>query len=267
VRPYIGIFKTQFKQGIQYRTAAIAGIATQFFFGWVFIAIFSAFYGDQTAVNGFTKAQMTTYIWLQQAFLAFIMLWYRDNSLFEMIRTGHVAYELCRPLNIYAHWYARLFSQRLSSGLLRCVPILLLTALFPFGFGLSLPETPISAMLFVISLLLGLMINTAISMFVYISVFVTLSPAGSLLIFGIVGEFFSGGTLPIPLMPMMLQRVVAFLPFAYTADFPFRVYSGNIGTVEALAGIGIQLLWLVLLPFIGNRLMNGTLKKLVIQGG
>ena len=264
---YITLLKLRLNQGLQYRSAAIAGVATQFFWGIIFIMIFTAFYGDATEVNGFTKAQMITYIWLQQAFLVFIALWLRDNELFELISSGNIAYEMCRPLNIYGFWYVKLLSARLASAILRCFPILLVAFFIPGPYALTPPDSVLSLGLFVLSLVLGLFINVAISMFIYISVFVTLSPTGSLLIFSVLGEFLSGLILPIPLMPTWLRNIVMVLPFRYTGDLPFRIYSGNIASFEALEGILIQLIWITLLLSLGQLLMNKSLKHLTVQGG
>ena len=264
---YVSLLKLRVFQGLQYRTAALAGVATQFFWGAISIMVFLAFYGDTPQINGFTKEHLITYIWLQQSFLVFIVLWLRDSELFELIRTGNIAYELCRPLNIYGYWYTKLLSTRLSGALLRCIPLLLVAFIMPGPYGLSLPASPALALLFVITLLFGVLINVALSMFIYISVFVTLSPIGSLLIFSVTGEFLSGLILPIPLMPEPLRNVVLLLPFRYTGDLPFRIYSGNLTEVEMLWGICIQLFWLLALPLLGNRLMNMALKRLVVQGG
>lgn len=264
---YGALLKLRIFQGLQYRTAALAGVATQFFWGAISIMIFLAFYGDLPSVNGFSKTHLITYIWLQQSFLVFIVLWLRDHELFELIRTGNIAYELCRPLNIYGYWYTKLLSTRLSGALLRCFPLLAVAFIMPSPYGLSLPHSPQHAILFLITLIFGLMINVALSMFIYISVFITLSPMGSLLIFSVIGEFFSGLILPIPLMPEPLRNIVLLLPFRYTGDLAFRIYSGNLTESEILMGVFIQLIWLITLPLLGNHLMNKSLKRLVVQGG
>jgi ABC-2 type transport system permease protein len=76
-----------------------------------------------------------------------------------------------------------------------------------------------------------------------------------------------GALIPIPLMPPALQRVLAFLPFRYMADFPFRIYSGSIAGSAALMGLGIQAFWLILLIFAGSRAFAGIQKRIVVQGG
>lgn len=268
IKPYqISLFRMRLFQGLTYRTAALAGIATQFFWGMILIMMFTAFYGTTESVNGFTREHLVTYIWLQQAFLAFIALWMRDQDLFALIQTGNIAYELCRPINLYSFWYTKLLSTRLASAALRCFPILLVAHFFPKPYNLALPDSAAALFLFIVSILLGVMINVAISMFIYISVFITLSPMGSLLLFSVVGEFLAGMVIPIPLMPEGLKQLLMFLPFRYTADLPFRIYSGNLSVQESLFGIAIQLAWLLLLPLLGNFSLKKALKHLVVQGG
>ena len=48
MKQYISFFKLKFKTGLQYKAAAIAGLATQIFFGFVFIMVYVAFYGSGT---------------------------------------------------------------------------------------------------------------------------------------------------------------------------------------------------------------------------
>jgi ABC-2 type transport system permease protein len=76
-----------------------------------------------------------------------------------------------------------------------------------------------------------------------------------------------GALIPIPFMPDALQRFLNFLPFRYLADFPFRVYSGHIPAADALTGIGVQAIWLILLVIAGSRAFRGIQKRIVVQGG
>lgn len=264
---YYSVLKLRLLTGMQYRAAALAGVATQFFWGFMYLLIFQAFYQQALHNPPISLNELVSYIWLQQAFLAFIMLWFRDNELFNLITTGNIAYELCRPCGIYGFWYAKLLAQRLSSAFLRCFPILIVAFLLPEPYRMKWPPTFTAFLLFLAALILGLLLLVAISMFIYISVFVTMSPVGSLLMFGVIGEFFAGLVIPIPLMPSWLQKVTNLLPFRYTADFPFRVYSGHIPQNEALTGLFIQLIWLIVLVWLGRMALNKALRKIIVQGG
>ncbi|OAS88538.1 MULTISPECIES: ABC transporter permease [Metabacillus] len=264
---YFSVLKLRLLTGMQYRAAALAGVVTQFFWGFMYIMIFEAFYQNYLHTPPISFTELITYIWLQQAFLAFIMLWFRDNELFDLITSGNIAYELCRPCGIYGFWYAKLLAQRLSSALLRSFPILIVAFFLPQPYKMTLPPSITTFMLFLSAMILGLLLLVSISMFIYISVFVTMSPVGSLLVFGIIGEFFAGLTIPIPLMPSWLQNIAYLLPFRLTADFPFRVYSGHIPQDEALIGIFIQLGWLSVLILLGRYAFDKALQRVVVQGG
>lgn len=267
MKAYVSIFKLRMANGMQYRIAALAGVATQLFFGLIFIMILVAFYRHNGAEMPISLPQLAAYIWLQQACLSLIMLWFRDNELFQLITTGNIAYELCRPTNIYGFWFSKLIAMRLSSAILRCFPVLLVAFLLPEPYRMSLPPSPVHLFLFVVALMLGLFILVALSMLIYISTFITMSPMGSLLLFALLGEFLSGLTIPIPLFPGWLQNIIYALPFHWTADFPFRVYSGHISAHDAWVSFPQQLAWIVVLVGFGMFAMRAALRRVVVQGG
>jgi ABC-2 type transport system permease protein len=267
LRPYLSAFRIRLQQNLQYRVAAFAGMATQLFWGLMLIMVLEAFYQSSDADLPMTLSQLAAYIWLQQSFLVFIALWYRDGDIFGMITSGQVAYELCRPTNLYYFWHVRLLAQRLAGALLRCFPILLLAFILPDPYRMTLPPTLPAFLLFCLTLLTGLLVNVSISMFIYILTFVTLSPVGSLLLIGVIGEFCAGMIIPIPLMPDWLQTLLFLLPFRLTADLPFRIWSGHIPLQSALSGWVWQLVWLAALIVTGRLAMRKVLLRLVVQGG
>jgi ABC-2 type transport system permease protein len=267
MRPYFSVIKLRLLNGMQYRAAALAGVATQFFWGFMYIMVFEAFYSHSTSKPPMTLDQLVAYIWLQQGFLTLVVLWFRDNELFDLIVKGNIAYELCRPCDLFGFWYAKLLAQRLSAALLRSLPILIISFLLPQPYKMMLPPSIMTFIVFACALIFGLLLVVSISMFIYISVFVTMSPTGSLLMLGVIGEFFAGLVIPVPLMPSWLQTIAYLLPFRWTMDFPFRVYSGQIPLDQAVMGLGIQCLWLIGLLALGRVALNKALKNVVVQGG
>lgn len=267
MRAYYSLFKMRLLIGLQYRIAALAGVATQFFWGFMYIMIFQAFYNSTSAVQPISFHQLVQVLWLQQSFLAIILLWFRDTELINQITSGNIAYELCRPVDLYKLWYAKLIGQRLASAVLRCLPILIVAFLLPYPYNFSMPSDFVTFILFAVTLILGLFLVIAICMLLYISMFYTMSPTGSLLLFGIFGDFFSGLIIPVPLMPQALKTIVYLLPFRYVSDLPFRTYAGNIGMEEALLSIGVQLIWIAALIFLGRLWIAKALKRITVQGG
>lgn len=264
---YTGIFRMRLIAGLQYRTAAWAGVATQFFWGFMQLMVFAAFYRSGTGNAPMPFDQLADYVWLRQAFLALLMLWVQDNELLEHIVSGHVAYELCRPYKLYIFWFARLMAVRVANTVLRFLPILCITGFLPDPYRMHFPASWEAAGLFCLTLVLALLLVVAVSMFIYLLTFVLLSPNGVRLFIGVAGEFLMGAVLPVPLMPDKLQYAVKMLPFRYMADFPFRVYSGGIVGAEAWEGILVQIAWLVVLVISGLAGFRWVQRRIVVQGG
>jgi len=257
---------------MQYRAAAWAGVATQFFWGGIQLLVFYAFYesaglNSPGAAAPMSFSQLADFVWMRQAFLALVMLWSMDNELLDMIASGNVAYELTRPLSLYTFWFARIIAYRISRTVLRCFPIFIVAFFLPGDWGFHLPGGLEALVLFIPSLIFAAFLVTALSMLTCLLTFVSLSPHGARLFIGVMGEFLMGGIIPIPFMPPPLQLVTALLPFRYTADFPFRVYSGSISGNEALLGLGMQVFWLLALVGLGLWGFRSAMKRLVIQGG
>ena len=141
MKTLLSMFRMKLLAGMQYRAAAWAGIATQFFWGFMLIMIYEAFYRSSDAVPPMTLEQTCRYIWLQQAFLHLTRMWAKDAEVLELIRTGGVAYELCRPVDLYGLWYARFLGQRLSGAALRCLPVLLVSCFLPAPYRMTLPPS------------------------------------------------------------------------------------------------------------------------------
>lgn len=267
MRQYISFFRIRFLAGLQYRAAAWAGVATQYAWGGMTLLMFWAFY--QNGENRFpmTFQELSSYIWLQQAFLAMFMTWFYDNEIFESITSGGIAYELSRPCDLYTMWFVKNMAIRLSRVVLRCVPVLLVAAILPSPFGMRLPQDWVSAVLFPVALILGFLVLIAFSMLIYISAFYTISSMGIRILATSVMEFFTGAVIPIPFFPEWVQPIMNGLPFASMQNTPFLIYTGHLSGKEAMLRIGLQAVWFLGLLIFGRMLMNKALKKVVIQGG
>lgn len=267
MRKYVSFFRMRFINGLQYRAAAYAGIATQFAWGFMEILMFRAFYAVDPDAFPMEFSQLSSYIWLQQAFLALFMTWFLENDIFTAITSGNVAYELVRPMNLYHIWFAKNLASRLSKAVLRCMPILVVAAFLPPPYCLSLPSGFSTFLWFLVSMALGFLAAVAFCMLVYITTFYTLSPIGIRIIAVTIVEFLSGGVVPIPFFPDGIRFIFELLPFASMQNMPLRIYSGNITGNDVLAGITLQVFWLAVMVCVGRLLMNRALKRVVIQGG
>ncbi|HOC06840.1 MAG: ABC transporter permease [Bacillota bacterium] len=267
MKPYLAIFRLRFINGLQYRSAALAGMATQFAWGFMEILAFAAFYKANPAAFPMEFSHTVSYIWLQQAFLALFMVWFFEGEIFDSITTGNIAYELARPIDLYGRWFSQTAANRVAKAVLRSLPILLVAALVPAPYRLSLPPAAGQFILFLISVLLSLGVVVSFSMLIYITTVYTLSAAGGRLIAAALADFLAGAIIPLPFFPQPFRAIAEVLPFAAMQNMPLRIYSGNIAGRAALWGIGIQIFWLAVLTLFGRVMMKKALGKVVVQGG
>ena len=269
--PYMAVLSARYRMLLQYRAAAVAGFATQLFWGAIRLMILAAFYAAATAPQPMTMPELVTYIWLGQALLG-MLPWNIDGEFALQVRDGSVVYELLRPLDLYHFWFARTLAFRTAPTTLRCLPMLLFAMLVLPAVGLDAwamrpPPSLAAGVWFGVSLAAAALLTTALTMLMHISLLWTISGQGIDRLVPSVVLLLSGMLIPLPLFPDWLQPVLNLQPFRGLVDVPFRIYSGNIPFNTAVWDVAQQLLWVVLLIWFGRSLLSRGTRTLVIQGG
>ena len=257
----------RFINALQYRAAALAGVSTQFAWGFMEIFAFSAFYRSNPAAFPMVFSHTVSYIWMQQAFLALFMMWFWENDISEAVISGSISYELVRPMDLYGKWFCQSAANRLSKATLRCVPILAVGFILPEPYRLTFPPDLATFAIFIVSAALAFGVVVAFSMLMYISLFYTLSALGTRSLLGALSDFLSGQIIPLPFFPRRIRAVVEFLPFAAMQNMPLRIYSGDIAGAGVYRGVALQVFWLIVLVIVGRVLIRRALKRVVIHGG
>ena len=267
MKKYLSFFRIRFAMGLQYRTAAAAGIVTQFFWGAMNVLMYGAFYEADPSAFPMSFEATVSYVWLQQALLLLFAAWLLEHEIFDDIVSGNVVYELCRPVDLYGMWFARSVANRLSRAVLRSLPILIVAALLPAPYGLCAPADLYSFALFLVTTVLGFGVTVAFFMLVYMLTFFTVSPMGLRILFTSVVEFLAGALIPLPFFPDGLRRVLDYLPFAAMQNVPLRIYSASLTGSEALHAAGLQVFWLAALIVTGKALCALASRRMTLQGG
>jgi ABC-2 type transport system permease protein len=263
MRGYTAILSARFRTLLQYRAAALAGFGTQFFWGLLRMMIFTAFYGLSRKTYPLSRDDTITYIWLGQATLQ-LLPWSIDAEVRTMVRTGTVAYELLRPLDLYTIWYVRSLAARAAPTLLRCVPMFVVAGLF---FGLRPPASPASAIAWMLTTLGALLLGCSLTTLMSVTMVRTVSGEGLARLIPPLVYTLSGLLIPLPLLPQWMQPVMNFLPFRGLMDTPFRLYMGHIPPAQLPFILGHQLAWTAALILLGRRILSQSVRHLVVQGG
>ena len=272
MQAYYSLFVARYALLLQYRAAALAGVATQMFWGFVKIMVLEAFFTHSTSPQPMTLSESVGYVWLGQGFLLAIVPWGGDKEIQEMIRSGAVGYDLLRPTDLYNFWFVRALAMRITPLVMRAIPLLsVATFVIPLlGFpqwSLAFPPSFAAGIAFILSFVGAILLSCAITMLLTVSMMWTLSGEGVNSILPNLITAFSGMLVPLPFFPDRIQPILNALPFSGLLDQPFRLFNGNL-PANALFGVLLhQFVWIVIIVLLGRFLVNRGIKKLVIQGG
>ncbi|MDZ8083015.1 MAG: ABC-2 family transporter protein [Nostoc sp. DcaGUA01] len=272
MKAYWSLFIARFALLLQYRTAALAGVATQFFWGFVKVMVLEAFFTHTTSSQPMTLQEAVGYVWLGQAFLMAVAPWSGDREIQDLIRSGAVGYDLLRPTDLYNFWFTRALALRTAPVILRAIPLLSLTIfIFPLiGFSersLSFPPSFAAFVAFSLSFIAAIVLSSALTMLLTVSMMWTLSGEGINSILPTLIIIFSGMIVPLPLFPEWIKPLLNALPFSGLIDHPFRLFTGNLPPNQLFNVLLHQTFWIFIIVILGRFLVNRGVKKLVIQGG
>ena len=271
MRPYLAVFAGRFQLTLQYRTAALAGFATQCWWGIIRVLIFAAFYAGGAAHAPMSLTNAIAYVWLGQAFLIFLP-WGADPDVAEMMRSGAIAYERLRPVDTYAWWYMRAMAWSVARVLPRAALMVftagLLAPLVGLGrWGLPPPPTLVAAALFAVSTVGMVLLSAAMTVLINIALAATLNERGPNMLAAPIVNFFSGSIVPLAFFPDALRPALRATPFAGLVDLPFSIYFGGIHGFGAIEAIGLQFGWVLVLVAGGHAWLGAAMRRLQVQGG
>ena len=267
MKKYWSFFKMRLMAGLQYRAAALAGMSTQFVWGTMELLIYRAFWLESPERFPMGMEALSSYIWLQQAFLTLFAMWNWEFDILDSVKTGAVSYELLRPTDIYSMWMARSIANRLARAALRMIPVIVVASFIPAPYGLRLDISPAVFGLFLLSAVLMVLVVCAYTLLVYGLTFYLTDPNGIMVLSVAAADLLGGAIVPLPFLPDGFRRFAELTPFASMQNVPLRIFSGDIPLPEIPGVMGLQVFWIVTLVLAGYLLTRNGLRRAVILGG
>ncbi|UQA34198.1 ABC-2 family transporter protein [Streptomyces sp. HNA39] len=266
MRLYAVVAAGGFRRFATYRTATAAGVFTNTVFGFVLAYTYIALWDERPQLGGYDMSQALTYVWIGQALLAACAMMGGgfEDELMERIRTGDIAVDLYRPADLQLWWLAGDVGRAAFQLLGRGVVPMLVGAL---AFDLALPGSPWIWLAFLLSVLLGIVVSFAVRFLVALSAFWLLDGAGAAQMSWLLGLFFSGMLLPLPLFPGLLGEVARLLPWSSLLQIPADVFLGKYSGWQLLEAYAFQGAWAVALLLAGRLLQSVATRRVVVQGG
>ncbi len=263
--PYARLTVAGFRQQSTYVTAAAAGLITNTVFGFLKMGILlAALAGAGGAAGGYTPELMVSFVFLSQGLLTAVGAFGSDGELSERIRTGDIAVDFLRPLNVQFATLAATLGAALYSLIPRGLPLVVVgLATGRMAWAGQPAAYPLAAL----SILLSIVLARALLYAVEILGFWVVETRGITLFYVIVASFLMGMFVPIGLFPGWLAAVSENSPFAWILMPPCDILSGRIDVAAGLRAVATQAGWCAAALALGAALTAAGRRRLEVQGG
>ena len=98
----------------------------------------------------------------------YLVLFSCSLDLINSIKDGNIAYELCRPQDLYYMWLSRILGDRVARVILRFPLVLIVCALLPLPYKLDLSISIVNFLVFIVALILSAILATVLILLFHI---------------------------------------------------------------------------------------------------
>lgn len=263
---YFSFTKGTFKALSTYKANLFMGLIGQLiiisvtYFLW--IAIYKS--SKESIMQGFTLEEMLTYV-----MITLIIGTVTSNDISQEIsfevRDGSISMNLIKPINYRLRTLFIGFGYFLFFFLSLFLPGALLVSIYALSKGIFL--SPISLFFFLISIVLGTLINIYYSYIFGLLSFKFYNIWGISQVARAIIMLVSGAMIPLTFFPEIIQRIFNLLPFSSIIYTPAMIYLNKLSYGEIGKALLMQIIWVIILIILSKFTWNRVINKLSIQGG
>jgi len=259
MRKYLFLIKTAWQRQLVYR-ATVYGYRLGNIFDVLFqVTIWTAVYKSTNMVYGYNYNEMITYVMIGWLINFLTSNYGVEDVVSRNIQHGELNVYLTRPIS-YLRSLITMSIGRASIALLSGVVLQLLFILI-FRDYIILQSNPLVILVIILIVFIGYFVRLLLSILFGLIAFWATDVSGLNAFFQTFIRLLSGGYAPLSLLPATLYNIGLFFPFAYIVFFPTQLYLGKLNLMDGIKGIGVELLWLLILYFLIKIVWNKGLKK------
>jgi ABC-2 type transport system permease protein len=255
-------FKTQLAVQFQYRAAMFIWLLGRIIEPVMYLVVWATVARAQGgAVGDFSVADLAAYyivfMLVNQLTFTWIMWEYE-----YLIKDGTLAGLLLRPI----HPIHRDIADNLAYKVLTTGAMLPVTALLIIVFQPAFNFQWWNVLAFIPALILAYLLRFLIEWTLAMAAFWTTRTNALNQAYMTAMFFLAGRLAPLELFPNFVQTLATVLPFRWMISFPVELLLGRLTVQAALAGLGMQTLWLVISLVILNRVWRAGVRQFAAVG-
>ncbi len=255
---YTTLINIMWQRGLAYRFTIFAYRIGEIAEMLVLLLMWSAIFTGTSTIQGYTLNEMLTYI-LFGNLVNTITRNFAAAGIGRDIKDGRLSLFLLKPMKHVRYALASEIGRASLPFVLSLITQLLVVLLFHDKFLYN--TDPVTLLVILGMILLAFLLEFELSYLAGLIAFWTDEVDGLYTTMERVKKFFSGGYFPLSLLPATFITVSFALPFAYSFFVPAQLYLKKIDLSMGLKGLGVQLLWIVVLAMIIRVVWKRGIRK------
>ncbi len=263
---YLRTFQMGIQSCMEYRVDFIMSIFSGCFIVLIQIFLWTAIYrsSSSTVIYGYTYAQMIAYS-LVAGLTAKIVSTGFEWEIEEDIKNGGLNKFIVQPIGYFMYRISSFLGRKALQILV--LIILSLVALLACSYYLNLSIDVSRILIFIPFVFLATLLNFLIYYCLSALAFVMTEVWGVFVAASQGILMLSGGIFPLDVFGEDVNHILSLLPFKYLIFYPANIINGRLTMAEITNGAMIQLIWILVLFVVANRVWVWGLKKYVAAGG
>lgn len=264
-RKYVTLTKAGILEALSFRSTYLVTFIGNLIYLIVIYCLWKAIYNSSPSdiVNGMTFTDTMIYLVLATALFNFMEAFIVWNIGFN-IQSGKIVLDIIKPMKFQIYTFFNYSGGYIISFFTTFLPTFLIVYIINNG----AIRLGINLLLFIVSVLLGIVINFSIDFFISAICLYTQSIWGINIMKEVVVLLFSGATIPIAFFPEPLKTIVGYLPFQAIYNTPLEVLiNQSLNIADLVKMILIQLFWMVITVIACHLFWKKSLKIITVNGG
>lgn len=257
------VARVSFQRQLAYRSAHLAGLITNLFFGLLRAAVLVALYGAREEVSGLSLQMAITFTGLSQATIGYLSI-FSWSDIIKSVYSGEVASDLLKPMGFFTFWLAKDLGRASAAFLMRSLTIMVLYAII---FDITYPKDLTQWIGLIMAFILSWLVSFAWRFVVNLTAFWTPNAFGIARFAYGMSWVFSGFAMPLTFYPTWFQDLAAATPFPSMVYTIVEIYLGVAAGHEMLLLLLGQAFWFLILVLAGKIMLTAGIRRLVVLGG
>lgn len=184
------------------------------------------------------------------------------EKLTVMIKTGEITVYLIKPVSFPIYMFFIALGDMVAQFLCVVLPSFILVSILTHG----RIQIGIHILYFLISVLLGIIMNYCFNLCVSMLCIYTESGWGINVVKELIVSLFSGAVIPIVFFSKMMAKIVEIMPFQAMYNIPMRLLLYD-KSESIISLIMEQLIWCIILILLSALLWKKSRKNIIVNGG